>query len=319
MGLLELFKSAWNRTAVAAAPPPPATHMGRLITECRAAFDRVRREHRTNGNTDAELLRRHGAVVWGVVVEVCNNVAEADAAVVLVYSVDDPFLQDPAALVEIARWIKSLKENGTTDLRAQSLTTMLRSPWEPGICNSIALDLVDGREVYVATAGWRRAGLPGGRLVDVVLPIVVMPEATGAVGVLPVACWAGELAGEWLSAGTPETRGVERRIELRETPAWSAEEVLARYRARPVRVTPAAAEVMRLHLAAEGFGTGACVKIAPTAGGISVTYAARPTGGMEITRCEGLLLAVIARREHLVALAGTQIDHKEGNFTFAKT
>jgi hypothetical protein len=313
MGLLELFKSAWNRTA-ATPQLPAATRMGRLISECRTSFDRVRRSTHTNGSTDSELLRRYGAVVWGVVVEVCNNVAELDAAVVLVYSIDDAFLPDPTALVDIARWVKSLKEFGTSDLRAQSIAAMLRCDWQPGVCVSVALDLVEGHEVYVATAAWRRSGLPGGRLVDVVLPVVVMPEATGAAGVLPVACWAGELAGEWLSAAGPETRGVERRAEPREAPAWSAEEVLARYRARPLRVTASAAEAMRAQLDVQGFGPGGCVKVSPVGQEVSVSYASRATGGMEITRCEGLLLAVIARREHLVALGATEIDYKEGAF-----
>jgi hypothetical protein len=286
------------------------------MAECRAAFERARRDSRSNGTTDAELLRRHGTVVWGVVIEVCNPVTAPDAAVVVLYSMDDALLDNPGPFVEIARWVKSLKDAPHVDRRAQAVAAMLRCNWQPGACVSLALDLVDGREVYVATAAWRRAGLPGSRLVDLLLPIVVMPEATATVGVLPVHCWAGELAGEWTSAATPETKGVERRSEPRIAPAWSAEEVLARYRAHPVRLTPAAAQILRGQMAADGFGPNACVKLAATAVGFSITFAAHITGGMEISRSEGVTLAVVTRRENLTALAGVEIDWRNGNFIF---
>jgi hypothetical protein len=322
MGILKMWQSLWEGQQ---GPAPEgqsaatgATRMARLLGECRSSFNRVRREATALGGVDAELLRRYGFVVWGVVVEVCAGGGPGEVAVVVLYSLDEGFEGDVPGLVEVARWVKGLKTQGPDDPRSAAAAGMLRCEWANGQCLSLPLDLVGGREVYLATAAWRRAGLPGGKLADVVLPVVVLPEATPVVGVLPVVCWAGELAGEWMAAEGAEATGVERRQAPRVAAAYTAEEVLARYRSNPPTVTAAAADLMRAQMRGRLLPTTACVKISLVSNGFAVDYLDRPTGGMEVRRAQGLVMAVLARREELVRLTGVTIDAKDGQFVFSR-
>ncbi len=190
----------------------PLGRFGRLLIQARTAFEQLRHDTPSGGRPDSELLRRFGSVVWAALIEVCNPASDPDARVLLVYGVDPRYVDDRGALLAVARRVSDLRKAGSSDPRTQTLLQMLRRPWMPGRCVSLSLDLVEGCEVYVATASWRRSGLPGKRLADEVLPVVVMPEATAAVGVLPILCWPPELAAEWLSAGRAETGGVDEGL-----------------------------------------------------------------------------------------------------------
>jgi hypothetical protein len=322
MGILTIWRSLWQP---ALAPPgdaaAPTGRMSRLLLEARTTFNTARAHAPAVGGDDAELLRRYGQLVWGVVVEVCNGAPPGYVAVIVLYSLEDTFCEDVAALVEIARWVKGLKTTGQIDPRSAAIAAMVRCEWSAGQCLSLPMDLVGGREIYVATAAWRRGGLPGQRLANIVLPVVVLPEATPAVGVLPTSCWPGEFAGEWISSTAPESTGVERRVEPRLETTWTAEEVLARYRARPVAVTPAAAALIRTQLQTRRLGPAACATIRLVSDGFAVDYLDRPNGGMELCRnagTQGLLIAVLARREDLVRLTGVTIDTANGRFLFRR-
>ncbi|HVX85707.1 MAG TPA: hypothetical protein VH253_13075 [Phycisphaerae bacterium] len=322
MGILSIWRSLWQpapgQRADAAAP---TGRMSRLLLEARAAFNTVRAHAPAVGGDDAELLRRYGQIVWGVVIEVCNGAPPGFVAVVVLYSLEDVFTEDVAGLVEIGRWVKGLKTTGQVDPRSAAVAAMVRCEWANGQCLSLPMDLVSGREIYVATAAWRRSGLPSHRLANVVLPVVVLPEATPAVGVLPVSCWPGEFAGEWIASTAPEATGVERRVEPRLETTWTAEEVLARYRANPISVTSAAATLIRAQLQARQLGPAACTSVRLVADGFATDFLDRPTGGMELCRnaaTQGLLIAVLARREELVRLTGVTIDASGNHFIFRR-
>lgn len=154
---------------------------------------------------DQNTLRDHGRVVWGFLVRANQTLFRRKNRLVLpanvIYSPDSYFDDRAAVLQDAAGGIFPLKETSPGDdelgrfARAvtNELARNMRLPLPPTLC--------ENREAYFTTCLIQPSHLPGGRLAKGVFPLVICPEKTDAVMILPSRYWPEELRAAWAPEG----------------------------------------------------------------------------------------------------------------------
>ena len=150
---------------------------------------------------DQDLLRDHGCVVWGALVQ-ANSMLFAHRnrqtlPANVIYSPDPYFDNNVEALRDLAHVLFELKGKRAASRElwkfARAITNeMLRAMRLPQ-----PRSLTENREVYFTTCLIQPSHLPAGYLASGFFPLLICPDKTDAVMILPCAYWPAELYDAW--------------------------------------------------------------------------------------------------------------------------
>jgi hypothetical protein len=150
---------------------------------------------------DQNLLRDGGRVVWGFLVQANNMLFDPANRLVLpanvIYSPDQSFDGRVSVLEGIAHKLFELKGTSPRDKELRrfahaitdELLRTMRLPLPGSLC--------ENREVYFTTCLVQPSHLPDGHLGASYFPLVICPEQTEAVMILPSEYWPDELCAAW--------------------------------------------------------------------------------------------------------------------------
>jgi hypothetical protein len=155
---------------------------------------------------DQHLLRDRGRVVWGFLVQANQVLFDPGNRQVLpanvIYS-PDPWFDDRAPfLEEVARGLFGLKGTSPGDAELERFAEAITDELVRTMRLALPRSLCEGREAYFTTCLIQPSHLPGGCLAAGSFPLVICPEKTEAVMILPARYWPEELCVVW-SAGGP--------------------------------------------------------------------------------------------------------------------
>ncbi len=174
-------------------------------------------------------LRRHGRVVWGVLVQANRMLfrpGSDDLGAAIVYS-EDPYFDDaPEELRSIAERIGELYQGGENHPRPPTPPGLapLVDALAPGDRSLVHVplppDFTGGRAVAATYIHVPRQYMPEGHLVTNTFPVIVAPEQTAGVTPLPSACWPEELVVAWVSGSIDDLRRGRVAVSPTQKPSW---------------------------------------------------------------------------------------------------
>ena len=267
------------------------------LLECRRNLDRYRRSWlvrlgltkcriQTTANQTASVAKafsdliHSGRLVWAVAVqanEALFHPGPYDLPGNIVFSPSASLSESPAALLKIADAVRGLKGRAN-DLRhdpeLQAIARLISDEVNLAVNQRLPAHLTGGAEAYFSWCVFHRSSLPGGMLAGRLLPLLICPERTEMVIVLPLRFWPGELRSHW--AMLDEVVSLKEPQPLPDVggsgsqPAFphqrSPKEILAAYppaEALPqnLALTPAAAKVIAPILEKQGKGGSAYLHV----------------------------------------------------------
>lgn len=119
----------------------------------------------------------------------------------LIYSPDTFFDDAVSSLRSLARCIFDLKGTVPRDVHLKQFALAVSNETLRTMRLRVPSVLCEGREVYLTTCFIHPPHLPGGRLAGSYFPLVICPEKTEAVMVLPSTYWPAALRSSWLEPG----------------------------------------------------------------------------------------------------------------------
>jgi hypothetical protein len=150
---------------------------------------------------DQYLLRDHGRVVWGFLVQANEVLFDPRNRQVLpanvIYSPDTYFDDRVALLQGVAGGLFQLKGTSPGDEELEKFATAITNEVARTMRLPLPRPLCQGKEVYFTTCLIQPSHLPGGYLASGFFPIVICPEETDAVLILPARYWPNELCQVW--------------------------------------------------------------------------------------------------------------------------
>ncbi len=154
---------------------------------------------------DQSLLRAQGRIVWGFLVQANDSLFRSDNQSTLpanvIYSPDTFFDDGVSSLLGLARGIFELKGTVPGDLHLKQFALAVSNETLRTMRLRVPPALSEGREVFFTTCLIHPPHLPGGWLADSHFPLVICPEKTDAVMVLPSAYWPDVLRSSWMEPG----------------------------------------------------------------------------------------------------------------------
>lgn len=152
---------------------------------------------------DQRHLWTHGQVVWGHVVQANSLLFSPSNSQTLpanvLYSPDNYFDDRLPQLEDVAHQIFQLKgtspEEGELKEFARAVTDELARTMRLPLPRSLS----GGREVVFTTCFIEPAHLPSGYLCRGFFPLLICPERTDAVMILPARYWSKELRAAWIN------------------------------------------------------------------------------------------------------------------------
>jgi hypothetical protein len=149
---------------------------------------------------EQHILRDQGRLVWGALVQANQILFDPRNRMVLpanvIYSPDAHFDGRVEVLQELASGIFDLKGSSADDEMEQFARAVtnetartMRLPLPRSLC--------EGKEAYFTTCLIQPAHLPGGCLAAGFFPLVICPEKTDAVMILPASYWPKQLRDAW--------------------------------------------------------------------------------------------------------------------------
>jgi hypothetical protein len=184
--------------------PPPRTCDPRdriaLIPELEKAFvennDELLRILK-----DQDLLLARGQVFWGQLVQANQILFKPENRMTcpanVIYSTDPFFDGRLALLSSMARGLFAQKGSTQADREIQGFVDIVTDEMTRVLRQEMPPSYTGGRSVYFATCFIQPAHLPHGYLNRPSFPIVVNPEETPAVMLLPSQYWPSELVSHW--------------------------------------------------------------------------------------------------------------------------
>jgi hypothetical protein len=150
---------------------------------------------------DQDLLRDHGRVVWGYLVQANNVLFEPTnrtmRPAVLLYSPDTYFDDRVEVLRDLASELYDLKGTNAGDPELDRFVAAITDEMARVSRLMLPKSLCEGKEAYFATFLVQPSHLPLGYLAKGMLPLVICPERTEAVMILPAPYWPKELCDWW--------------------------------------------------------------------------------------------------------------------------
>jgi hypothetical protein len=150
---------------------------------------------------DANILLKHGQVVMACVAEADptlmkpgKSIGEAN----IVYSTDELFEQMPSLLANIAITVTSIRENQGLGTEYTILVDCMDGKTNYRLDLPIPKDICYDKEAYLTTVYVNPKHLPLPMLYRGFFPILICPERTPHVMVLPSHYWSQEMKDAWL-------------------------------------------------------------------------------------------------------------------------
>jgi hypothetical protein len=150
---------------------------------------------------DQGLLRDGGRVVWGSLVQANNILFDPANRQTLpanvIYSPDHYFDGRVSVLQRIAHQIFELKGTSPADKELKKFARAITDELLRTMRLPLPRSLSEDREVYFTTCLIQPSHLPEGYLATGYFPLVIYPEQTDAVMILPSDYWPDELCESW--------------------------------------------------------------------------------------------------------------------------
>src|SRR5262249_6169713 len=137
---------------------------------------------------DLDYLYREGTVVWAAIVQANTDLFKPGTKPLpanIVWSADEHFDKDPAALVEIGEEVFKLKHTEPDDKELLEVAKVVSDELNYIVNFELPKKLTNGRKVYLTTIVIARDRLPKGMLEGRYFPAVVAKRAPRKVDVLP--------------------------------------------------------------------------------------------------------------------------------------
>ncbi len=150
---------------------------------------------------DQRLLLEEGYVVWAAIIQANQMLFEPNGdhtnlPGAIIYSEEDAFDAEPDALIEIAHGMFDLKGRKVSR-QMQDFGDKLADEMVADIKLAIPRGFTDGVQCYYASILMARKHFPGGYLAHGFFPLLILPEETEAVMVLPHHYWDRSLSKAW--------------------------------------------------------------------------------------------------------------------------
>ena len=150
---------------------------------------------------DQRILLERGRVVWGAIIQANQILFEPDGPhpilpAAIIYSADQRYDADPERLIEHAHNMYDLKGEACTP-EMQAFADKLANEMEADVRLPIPKGFTDGAQCYYATPVIARKHLPGKYLAHGFFPVLIAPQETETVIVLPSSYWDSEFARAW--------------------------------------------------------------------------------------------------------------------------
>ncbi len=150
---------------------------------------------------DQDILRDHGRVVWGFLVQANQLLFDPRNRLVLpanvIYSPEAYFDDQAPELQAVAQGLFQLKGTAPNDDELERFAAAVTDELARTMRLALPRSLCSGQEAYFTTCLIQPSHLPGGRLASGYFPLVICPEKTEAVMILPVRYWPEELRDGW--------------------------------------------------------------------------------------------------------------------------
>jgi hypothetical protein len=150
---------------------------------------------------EQDALRDRGLVVWGHLVQANSILFDPDNTGTLPANVlysTDPFFDGRASVLgRIARGLFAQKGTSGADRELREFVRIITDEYERLLRRELPRGYCGGRSVHFATFLVQPSHLPGNCLRRPVFPLVVSPEETEAVMVLPSRYWPPEVVAQW--------------------------------------------------------------------------------------------------------------------------
>ena len=150
---------------------------------------------------DQSRLRDGGRVVWGCLVQANTKLFDPHNRQVLpanvIYSDDRYFDNRVPALQATAHRLFELKGTVPADKELRRFARAITDELARTMRLPLPRSLSDNREAYFTTCLIQPSHLPAGYLADGVFPLLICPEETEAVMILPSEYWPDELREAW--------------------------------------------------------------------------------------------------------------------------
>jgi hypothetical protein len=148
-----------------------------------------------------DLLRDQGRVVWGRLVQANQMLFDRANRWVLpasvIYGVDPAFDAEPALLEAAAGAIFDMKGTTPADEQWRRFAEAITDEMARTMKLALPGALCQGKEAYLTTCLISPAHLPAGYLADGLFPVLICPERTDVVMVLPASYWPESLTEAW--------------------------------------------------------------------------------------------------------------------------
>lgn len=151
-----------------------------------------------------ELLLREGRLAWAALVQANTMLFSAggpkgsvNAPGAIVYSRDPAARENPEPLIPLAGLLFSLKGANVKDPQGQRIGDILADEFIRPIEEAVPEQYCPEYPTIFTTLFFDRKHLPGRRLVNVLLPVLILPEETPVVVLAPGALWPDALTQEW--------------------------------------------------------------------------------------------------------------------------
>lgn len=150
---------------------------------------------------DEDLLLARGQVFWGTLVQANKILFDPANRLTcpadVVYSTDPFFDGRPALLSSMARGLYAQKGSTRADREIQGFVNAVTNEMTRVLRREMPHSYTGGRSVYFATCFIQPTHLPFGYLKRPLFPILVNPEETPVMMLLPSRYWPPELADQW--------------------------------------------------------------------------------------------------------------------------
>jgi hypothetical protein len=150
---------------------------------------------------DQDLLLTRGHICWGQLVQANRILFEPDnrstCPANVIYSTDPFFDGRLSLLTSMARGLFAQKGSTRADRELQEFVDAVTDEMKRVLRRELPHSYTGGRLVYFATCFIQPTHLPAGYLTRPSFPIIVNPEETPAMMLLPSRYWPSELVSHW--------------------------------------------------------------------------------------------------------------------------
>ena len=152
---------------------------------------------------DVGLLREHGEVVWGYIVQANEQLFDPmdklDCPAAVIYSLDSHYFANLRELEQMAVGLFGVKGDNVNDPEMQRFGELLADEREIQMKLPLPGCLTGPREVFYTSIMVHREQLPFPFLATSAFPLLVAPAQTTATMILPIAYWSKEMVSYWVA------------------------------------------------------------------------------------------------------------------------